>query len=320
MTADRRRRPAAPALIAVLGPTAVGKSDFASALTAHLPIEIVVADSRQVYRGMDIGTAKPDAAARRAIPHHLLDLIDPGEPFSVARWVERARSLIPEIAARGRLPVVVGGTGLYLSALVDGLDLAAQPFSPEVRAALEAELEADGLPALADQLQAIDPEMAARTDLRNPRRVLRALERALAADGPTTGMLRGAPYPGRLALIGLNRPTVILDQRIDDRAEALFAAGLVDEARTLLGRGYRADLPALSGHGYAEAIRVAMGEWGIPEAVEVTARRTRQYARRQMRWFRRDARIVWLNLRDEPADDSAVVQRGTDLIRALLNG
>jgi tRNA dimethylallyltransferase len=320
MTTARRRGPAAPPLVAVIGPTAVGKSDFALALAGQLPIEILVADSRQVYRGMDIGTAKPDAAARRTVPHHLIDLVDPDERFSVAQWVERARTLIPEIVARGHLPVVVGGTGLYLSALVDGLDLAAQPFAPEVRVTLEAELEAEGLVPLADRLRTIDPEMAARTDLRNPRRVLRALERALAAGGPTRELLRSAPYPGRLALIGLNRPNPILDRRIDDRAEALFAAGLVDEARTLLDRGYSADLPALSGHGYAEAIRVAMGEWGVPNAVSATARRTRQYARRQLRWFRRDSRIVWLNLRDESSDDPAVVRRGTDLIRALLNG
>ncbi|HET8777056.1 MAG TPA: tRNA (adenosine(37)-N6)-dimethylallyltransferase MiaA, partial [Candidatus Limnocylindria bacterium] len=141
-----KRQPASP-LIAIVGPTASGKSDLALALAQRLPVEIVVADSRQVYRGMDIGTAKPDAAARASVRHHLLDVVDPDEPFTVAQWVERARALVPEIAARGRLPMVVGGTGLYVAALVDGHDYASQPWSPEIRQQLTDELATDGLEA-----------------------------------------------------------------------------------------------------------------------------------------------------------------------------
>jgi tRNA dimethylallyltransferase len=318
MTAARPRRAAAPPLAAVLGPTAVGKTEFVLALAERLPIEVLVADSRQVYRGMDVGTAKPTAAERANVTHHLIDLVEPDEPFSVAIWVEQARTLIPQIISRGRLPVVVGGTGLYASALLDGLDLAAQPHAPELREQLVVEFEAGGLEPLAEQLTARDPLVAAQTDLRNPRRVLRALERSLAAGGRSDALVRSEPYPGRLALIGLSRPTEALDRRIDERAAAMFRDGLLDEAQSLIERGVSRTSPAGSGHGYAEAIQVAMGEWDIDRAIEVTARRVRRYARRQWRWFRRDTRIVWLDAGDDSAATPELVRRGSDLIGLLL--
>ncbi len=303
-------------LIAVLGPTASGKTDLALALARHLPVEILVADSRQVYRGMDIGTAKPDAAARAAVPHHLVDLVDPDEPFTVAQWVELARSLIPGVGARGRLPLVVGGTGLYVAALLEGHDYAAQPWSPEARRRLTDELEADGLEPLVARLRRLAPAVAARTDLRNPRRVLRALERAEAGGGGASPRLD--PYPGRLALLGLDRPRDVLYRRIDQRARRLFASGLLDEVRALRERGYDADLRPMTSHGYAEALRALAGEWSIERAVETTARRTRQYAKRQLTWFRRDPRIVWLPAGDGPADEPALVTRAVDLVRRLV--
>ena len=202
-------------LVAIVGPTASGKTDLGLALARHLPVEILVADSRQVYRGMDIGTAKPDAAARTAVPHHLLDLVAPDEPFTVAQWVDAARMLIPDIAARGRLPLVVGGTGLYVAALIEGHDYAAQAWSPHVRRRLTDELEAGGLEPLAERLRVLDPGTAAQTDLRNPRRVLRALERAEAGGGGVRP--RVEPYAGRLALIGLDRPREVLYGRVDER-------------------------------------------------------------------------------------------------------
>ncbi len=318
MTAARPRRAVAPPLAAVLGPTAVGKTEFVLALAQRLPIEVLVADSRQVYRGMDIGTAKPTPAEQTAVTHHLIDLVEPDEPFSVAVWLERARAVIPEIRARGRLPVVVGGTGLYVSALVDGLDLVSQPHAPEIRQQLTAEFEAGGLAPLAARLSVVDPLVAAQTDLDNPRRVLRALERGLAG-GRTDALPRSEPYPGRLALLGLRRPTKVLDARIGDRALAMFGSGLLDEARMMIERGVSPASPAASGHGYAEAIRVATGEWGLNQAIEATARRVRQYARRQWRWFRRDTRIVWLAVGDLPASDPELVGRGSDLVASLLN-
>lgn len=280
------------------------------------PVEIVVADSRQVYRGMDIGTAKPDAVARASVPHHLLDLADPDEPFTVAQWVERARAVLPEIAGRGRIPMLVGGTGLYVSALLDGHDYASQPWAPELRARLIDELEAEGLEPLVTRLVAMDPDAAGRTDLRNPRRVLRALERAAGGGGGVR--LSSRPYGGRMALIGISRPREVLYRRIDERATKLFSAGLLDEVRALLDAGHGPELRPMSGHGYGEAVRHLAGEWSLEEAIEVTARRTRQYAKRQLTWFRRDSRIMWVAASDLQASDPDVVARVNGLLHAAL--
>lgn len=307
--------PAGP-LLGIIGPTASGKTELALALARSLPVEILVADSRQVYRGMDIGTAKPDAAARAAVPHHLLDLADPDEPITVAQWVADARALLPEIVARGRLPMLVGGTGLYVSAIVDGHDYASQGWSPESRDRLEQRLATEGLDALAAELRAVEPAIADVTDLRNPRRVLRALERALAGDGARPG---ADPYAGRVALIGLSRPRDVLHRRIDERARRMFEAdGLLDEVAGLLERGYGPDLRPMTGHGYQEAARYLAGEWSLEEAIETTARRIRQYARRQLTWFRRDPRLTWIRAGDRPADDPAVVDEAARLMRAAI--
>ncbi|MCC6618144.1 MAG: tRNA (adenosine(37)-N6)-dimethylallyltransferase MiaA [Chloroflexi bacterium] len=297
-------------MLAIVGPTASGKSDLAMALARRIGIEIVVADSRQAYTGMDVGTAKPDADARAAVPHHLLDLVAPDEPFTVAQWVEHARDVVPAIAARDRMPVLVGGTGLYVAALVDGHDYAAQPWSPEVRNRLEAELEAAGLEALAGRLERLDPDVAARIDRANPRRVLRALERAEL--GMLGTELRLAPAPGPVRLIGIRRPREVLYRRIDARATAMFTQdGLLREVEGLVARGYGPWLRPVSGHGYREAVRHLSGEWGIERAIEVTARRTRQYAKRQVSWFGRDVRITWIDAEDRPADDPEIVERAT---------
>lgn len=306
-----------PPLAGIVGPTASGKTDLALALAERLPVEIVVADSRQVYRGMDIGTAKPDARARALVPHHLVDVVDPDEPFTVADWLERARRVVAEIAARGRMPLLIGGTGLYVSALVDGHDYAAQPWSPEVRHRLGDELEADGLDPLVARLRDLDPSAAEAIDVRNPRRVLRALERAEVVGG---GVIpRAEPYPGRVALIGVERPREVLYRRIDERAAWLFANGLLDEVRALRAKGYGADLRPMTGHGYAEATAVLAGEWTLERAVESTARRTRQYAKRQLTWFRRDPRLLWIAADDRPAHDPDVVARADRVVRAALS-
>ena len=305
-----------PPLIGIVGPTASGKTDLALALARRLPVEILVADSRQVYRGMDIGTAKPDATARRAVPHHLLDLVAPNEPFTVAQWVSRARALLPEIGARGNLPMLVGGTGLYAAALIDGHDYAAQPWSAELRARLTDELATEGLEALGARLRRLDPEAAARVDLRNPRRVLRALERAEAGGGGVTP--RSEPYPGRVVLVGLSRPREALYRRIDERAARLFAEGLLPEVEALIANGFGPELRPMTGHGYAEAARHLAGDWSLEEAIAATARRTRQYAKRQLTWFRRDPRIMWLAAGTHPADDPTLVARADRLIRSAL--
>jgi tRNA dimethylallyltransferase len=285
--------PPAPPLLGIVGPTASGKTDLALEIARRLPVEILVADSRQVYRGMDIGTAKPSVAARASIPHHLLDLVDPDQPFTVAQWLEHARRAAREIADRGRVPMLVGGTGLYVTALVDGHDYASQPWAPHIRARLDAELESDGLAPLAARLLARSPELASMIDLHNPRRVLRALERVEAGGGGASA--ERTPYPGPLALVGIARPRDELYRRIDERARRLFEAdGLLDEVRRLLDAGYGPELRPMSGHGYREAAQHLAGEWDLDRAIDVTARRTRQYAKRQLTWFGRDPRISWL--------------------------
>lgn len=301
-------------IAAVVGPTGSGKTELSLALAGRLPIEILVADSRQVYRGMDIGTAKPDIAAQAAVPHHLIDLVRPGEPFSVAAWAAAARRLVLEIDARGRLPLIVGGSGLYVTALLDGYEFGAPP-RPALRAQLQDELTAAGVGALADRLRAIDPSGAARTDLRNPRRVERAIERAVAGRGGETPP--SAPWAGPVAMLGISRPSEVLNRRIEERARWLFANGLLDEVRTLLDAGHDPRRAPLTSHGYGEAARYLAGDWSLDEAIAVTARRTRQYARRQRSWFRRDHRIAWLEAGDRPANDPSLVEAAEGILRAL---
>jgi tRNA dimethylallyltransferase len=306
-----------PPLLGVVGPTASGKTDLALALAERLPLEVIVADSRQVYRGMDVGTAKVTPAVRRRVPHHLLDLVDPDEPFTVADWVERARVAVAEIAARGRLPLLVGGTGLYVAALVDGHDYGAQPWSPELRQRLADELEADGLEPLAARLTAADPATAATIDLRNPRRVLRALERVEAGGGGAAP--RATPYGGRVALLALDRPRDVLYRRIDERAAWLFANGLLDEVRALRTAGFGSDLRAMTGHGYAEALAHLDGQLSLADAIASTARRTRQYAKRQLTWFGRDSRLLWIPVGAGAADRPGLVERAERVLRAAIS-
>jgi tRNA dimethylallyltransferase len=303
-------------IAAIVGPTGSGKTELALALAARFPIEILIADSRQVFRGMDIGTAKPDARARAAVPHHLIDLVAPDQPFSVAAWAGEARRLIPEVSARGRLPLVVGGSGLYLAALLDGYAFGPAPH-PEDRARLNEELAIAGIAVLADRLRAVDPANAARVDLRNPRRVARALERSVAADRRDPPPRAAKPWSGPVLVIGISRSTEVLNRRIDQRAHWLFANGLVEEVRDLLAAGHDPRHPPLTGHGYGEAARYLAGEWSLEDAVAVTARRTRQYAKRQRTWFRRDPRIVWLEAGDAPGDDPALVDEAGRLLEEL---
>lgn len=301
----------APAIAVIVGPTASGKSSLALALAQRIPLEIMSADSRQLYRGMDVGTAKPTAAQRAAVQHHLLDVADPDETFTLAQWVAAARRLVPQIAARGRLPLVVGGTGLYVNALVDGFDLDSQPWSPELRARLADELQAEGLEPLAGRLARLAPLLAEQTDLRNPRRVLRALERVEQGD---TALPAARRYAGAVTLVGLERPREVLARRIEARARAMFADGLLEETQQLLDAGYGPQLPAMSGHGYAEATRVLAGEWDVATAAAETVRRTRHYAKRQMTWFGRDRRIHWLAPGGGPADSPQLVARVAELL------
>jgi tRNA dimethylallyltransferase len=290
--------PAAPVrqrIVCLVGPTASGKSDLALELAAELGAEIVSADSRQVYRGLDVGTAKPSASERARVPHHLLDLVEPRETFDAARFRNAAAMALAAIEGRGRPALVVGGTGLYVRVLLRGL-CPAPPRVPRLRAVL-AELAAErGAAALHRGLVAVDPATAARVHPHDAVRIVRALEVALASgrrlsEWQAAHGFAEAPYDA--LVIGLARPVAELDARIAARARAMFAAGFLDEVRTLRARGVPADAPGLRTVGYRELL--ADGEGCDDEAVALAAvvRATRRFAKRQRTWFRREAGIVW---------------------------
>ncbi len=297
------------------GATATGKTglslDLAQALaTDGVRAEIISADSRQVYRGMDIGTAKVSAADRTRVPHHGLDLVEPDAAFSVADYLRHVREALLAIADRQALAILVGGTGLYLRAVATGLDPDADAADPAVRASVEADLLTRGLTGLVGELRERAPSVAERTDLANPRRVVRAVERArLAGDRPPPSP-RG--YPAPVAWMGLRLDSAEHRRRIADRAEHQFHSGLVEEAAELANR-YVRDLPAFSAYGYREAMALAAGEIDREEALVRTMARTNTYAKRQRTWFRAEPQIEWLD--DEHQLDSAV-RTASELLRA----
>jgi len=260
--------------------------------------EILSADSRQVYRGMDIGTAKPTAAERARVPHHLIDVADPGERYDVFRYQRDARTALDAIAARGRAVVVVGGTGLYVRALLDGLDLGSVPTDPVLRAKIEADAVRDGPEALHRRLRELDPEAAARVDARNVRRVVRYVEAALLTGGLTASWRRDAAIAANR--IGLAPPRETLIRAIEARVGRMVDAGVLDETRTLVASGIDPALPSFSGHGYVHWAKHLAGAITLDEATRLTVRDTRRYSRRQMTWFRRDGAIRWV---DPTAED-----------------
>jgi tRNA dimethylallyltransferase len=293
-SADEPRHGALAPLAVLCGPTAVGKTSLAVALAQRLDAEIVCADSRTVYRGMDIGTAKPTAAQRAAVPHHLLDVADPEETFTVAQFQRLAREAIAAIRQRGRLPLLVGGTGLYIRAVVDDLGLPAVPPDPVLRARLEADARAAGPAALHARLQALDPVAASRIHPHNVRRVIRALEVCLATGRPISSQQRRGP-PAAAVIVGLWRARPDLYRRIDARVDEQLSAGLLEETRRLLQRGVPLQAPAMQGLGYKELAGYLLGRYDYAEAVRRLKRHTRRYAKRQLTWFRRDARIRWVD-------------------------
>lgn len=281
----------------IAGATATGKTalaiDVALALRAEgIPVEVISADSRQVYRGLDVGTAKPSLAERQGIPHHGLDLVAPDEPFSVADFAEHVASVLPPIAAASGLAILAGGTGFYLRAIAGGLDTAALPSDRGVRAEVEARIASAGLDDAGRRLQALAPSLGAQVDLRNPRRVARALEIAeLIGDRP---LPPARPYSGPLAWLGLATDPTTHTRWIAGRARAQFDAGLVEEARALRER-YDATLPAFSAIGYREAWAYLDGEIDRETALERDVARNVAFAKRQRTWFRREPEIEWLD-------------------------
>ncbi len=286
--------PRQPPVLALVGPTAIGKTALSLTVATALNAEIISVDSRQVYRGMDIGTAKATAAERASIRHHLLDVVAPDEAYSVALYQRQARTVIAQLHAHGKLPLLVGGSGLYFRAVCDGLVLPPVPPQPELRAEWEARVAAGDLAGLVAELRRLDPVGAARLDLANPRRVIRALEVTRVSGRPFSAWQRRQPPPFRTVWLGLTRPRAELYARINARASEQIAAGLVEEVRGLVQQGYGYDLPAMQSLGYREIGQYLQGQLTLDEAIASQQQATRRYARRQLTWFRRDERIHWL--------------------------
>ncbi len=301
-------------LIVLVGPTAVGKTELALALAERLNGEIVSADSRLFYRGMDIGTAKPTREERARVPHHLIDVTDPDETWSLAVFQQEARKAIEGIQSRGKLPLLVGGTGQYVRAVIQGWSVPAVEPDPRLRGELEKLAQAWGKEWLFERLQSLDPEAAANIDLRNVRRVVRALEVILTTGRKFSAQRIQGEGRYHTLMIGLKRPRQELYGRIDARIEAMFQAGLLEEVRGLLARGYGPELPSMSGIGYRECVQVLQGQTTIEEAKTQMRRLTRAFVRRQANWFKEtDPEIHWMDAGDPGLPDRVVtlVKRNT---------
>jgi tRNA dimethylallyltransferase len=309
-------------LLVLVGPTAAGKTALAVALAERLRAEgiaseAVSTDSRQIYRLMDIATAKPTADERARLRHHLIDVVWPGESYTLAQYQADATDATADIHARERLPMLVGGTGLYVRAVVDGLAIPRVAPDRELRAALEAEAVSHGPAALLDRLAALDPATAARIDPRNVRRLVRALEVCILSGRPFSEQQGARPTPYRPLILGLTMDRSALYARADARVDAMLAAGLVDETHLLVGRGYAWSLPSMSSLGYREIGAYLRGETTLADAVARLKLDTHAYIRRQLTWFRSDARITWL---DAALPPDALAEHALALLTPWLGG
>jgi tRNA dimethylallyltransferase len=298
-------------VLLLCGPTAAGKSAVAMALAERMSIEIVAADARTVFRGLDVGTAKPSADDRRRVPHHCIDIRDPHETYDAAQYSIDARTAIDAMPSAA-LPVMVGGSGLYIQAALDGLSNTV-PVDPRVRAALQRRLAAEGRDALYEELLDVDPRAAERYADRNPVRVLRALEHYVSTGRPfsSTWDLPRNTAPYHVVRVGITRPREVLYAAIDERCVQMWKDGLVDETKRLLDAGVAPDAQALHTVGYIEVIEHLRGHIDAETALARMQQATRHYAKRQLTWFRKDERITWIE------DDVATsVDRILSLLRA----
>jgi tRNA dimethylallyltransferase len=299
-------------LVVLLGQTAVGKTSLSLTLAQELNGEIISADSRLFYQGMDIGTAKPTPVEQALVPHHLIDLCQPDKTITLGDYQRRAYQAIEYVLANGRLPILVGGTGQYVKAVVEGWGIPKVPPQPKLRAAL-AQLPG---PELARWLAALDPEAAQKHDSRNLRRIIRALEVTLVAGRPITELQRKTPPPYRICQIGLTRPREELYTRIDARVDQMIRRGLLEELKKLRDLGYGRSLPSMSGLGYRQLWAYLDGEMNLEEAVERIKFETHRFARHQANWFSQDdPAITWFTIKD--GGETAVLQH---VIRWLQEG
>jgi len=296
-------------LVVIVGPTAVGKTAISLRLAETLDGEIVSADSRLFYRGMDIGTAKPTHEERSRVPHHLIDIAEPDETVGLAEFQEQAYSAIADIHARGKLPLLVGGTGQYIRAVVEGWCIPRVPPDPALRAELEAQAEREGAEQLHARLARLDPIAAQRIDPRNVRRVIRALEVCLITEQPISEQQRKQPPPYRVLQVGLTTKRATLYARADRRVETMIASGLEDEVRRLVEAGYGWDIPAMSGLGYLQFKPYFEGGATLEEVIEEIKWATHRFIRHQYNWFRLDdPAIRWLDATTEEKEFEVMVR------------
>jgi len=295
-----------PRVVAVVGPTATGKSNLAVELACRLGGEVVNADAMQLYRGMDIGTAKLAPAARRGVRHHLIDVLDVTETASVAAYQRDARRIVEQLLTVGQVPVLTGGSGLYVRAVLDELNFPGT--EPEIRAELEAELSEYGAPALHERLQRLDPVAAGQILPSNGRRLVRALEVIRITGRPfSVGLPQPGPARYRAVIVGLDTELTVLDARVGDRVDCMFAQGLVAEVRDLLSRGLREGRTASQALGYRQVIAALDAGIDPATAAAPIAAATRRFVRRQRSWFRRDPRITWLDCQQPDLLDHALL-------------
>lgn len=288
-----------PDLLVIIGPTAVGKTALSLRLAEEFRGEIISGDSMQVYRGMDIGTAKASEEERARIPHHLIDIIDPDVPFSVQEFQQLAREKIEEIYRRDHLPMLVGGTGLYVEAVTHGYDLPRVPENTELRQELRRLAEQHGNEALHQRLREADPETAQKLHPNDRKRIIRALEVYHVTGKPFSQMVGKRETPYHLLWIGLTMPRELLYDRINQRVDQMVSRGLVEEVKRLKEKGYHRGLTSMQAIGYKEIMSYLEGEMTLSEAIDLIKKGTRKFAKRQLSWFRRIPEIRWFDVTEE---------------------
>lgn len=297
LTASRNK----PNLLVLIGPTAVGKTKLSLEIAQRYHGEIISGDSMQVYRGMDIGTAKASAEEQRLVPHHMIDIHDPDHPFSVAEFQERVTALIPQIAAHGKLPMIVGGTGLYVESVCYDYRFTDVPSDEALRQELDHYAETQGDDALHHQLQEVDPQTAERLHPRDRRRIIRAIEvyrtTGISLSAHLAAQTKESPY--NLCIIGLTMDREQLYRRIEERIDLMMEQGLLREVRRLLDEGCKPEYISMQGLGYKEMIAYLEGKLSLPDAVTLLKRDTRRFAKRQLSWFRHMKDIHWIDVTDQ---------------------
>lgn len=309
-------------LLAIVGPTATGKTELSVRIAQKLGSEIVSADSMLVYRSMNIGTAKPTMAERKGIPHHMIDVADPDEMYNVLIYSRAAGKTLKEIHQRHNLPILTGGTGLYIKAVIDGYNFSEAGSDPELREKLKNECESLGRETLHERLKKIDPETASRLHINDVKRVIRALEVYYLSGKTLSSSSEKAKHtPYKLLMYGLTMDREKLYTRIEERVDKMISAGLVGEVRDLLHSGYSDNLTSMQGLGYKEIILFLKGKISFDEAIELLKKNTRRFAKRQLTWFGRDSRIMWIDVgvRDIEEVTSEITQTAEGVLKSASN-